>query len=277
VSLEIVVLVALVSIPLYVTGVAAGRMMENLPGVSKAMIQGHADAALSAFIFMEATGAVAWLALWQARRFSRPSRGLLSVLFLLSLVSFGLMAWTSTLGGDIRHPEIQLLAQTASTGEAPNHTAWVTNATVKSFVIDNSWVWPACETIHFIGLGLSFGIVLLLNLRMLGMMKSVPFGDLHRMLPWGLLGFLLNFVTGMLFFIGTPEQYTNNLAFAWKLLFLVLVGTNLLYFTSFDEAWNVGAGVDAPLTAKAMAASTIFLWVGVLYFGRMLPYLGGAF
>jgi hypothetical protein len=276
-SLGILYLVALVSIPLYVTGVAAGEMIEKLPGVSKALIQAHGDAALSAFIVMEITGAVAWLALWQVRRFARLSRGLLSTLLLLSMVSFGLMARAANLGGEIRHPEIRPLQQTATNEEAEKSTDWLTNASVKSFVIDNSWVWPACETVHFIGLGLSFGIVLLLNLRMLGMLKSVAFADLHRMLPWGLLGFVLNFVTGMLFFIGIPEQYTNNVAFAWKLLFLVLVGANLLYFTSFDEAWDVGPDVDAPLTAKAIAASTIFLWAGVLYFGRMLPYLGAAF
>jgi hypothetical protein len=28
---------------------------------------------------------------------------------------------------------------------------------------------------------------------------------------------------------------------------------------------------------KVLAASQIFLWIGVIYFGRMLPYLGNAF
>jgi hypothetical protein len=31
------------------------------------------------------------------------------------------------------------------------------------------------------------------------------------------------------------------------------------------------------MPAKLMAASQVFLWVGVIYFGRMLPYIGGAF
>jgi hypothetical protein len=41
--------------------------------------------------------------------------------------------------------------------------------------------------------------------------------------------------------------------------------------------WALGKGEDAPSSAKLVAASQIFLWVGVIYFGRMLPYLGGAF
>ena len=45
----------------------------------------------------------------------------------------------------------------------------------------------------------------------------------------------------------------------------------------FDDVWALGTGDQAPLSAKLVAASQIFLWVGVIYFGRMLPYIGGAF
>ena len=144
-------------------------------------------------------------------------------------------------------------------------------------MLDRPWVWPAAETVHFIGLALSFGVVLLVNLRMLGMMKDVPFTVLHRLLPWGILGFGINLVTGMLFFIAAAEQYTQNVAFLWKMVFLLLAGVNVLYFTVFDEAWTVGRGDDAPITARVIAASTIFLWGGVIYFCRMLPYLGNSF
>ena len=48
--------------------------------------------------------------------------------------------------------------------------------------------WPALETLHFIGLTLLIGVVLLIDLRMLGVMKNVCFPSLHRLLPWALLG-----------------------------------------------------------------------------------------
>jgi hypothetical protein len=81
----------------------------------------------------------------------------------------------------------------------------------------------------------------------------------------------------MTFFIAAPEQYTKNVAFYWKMIFVVLAGINVLYFMLLDEPWAVGAGDDAPLTAKLVAASAIFLWLGVLYMGNMLPFLGNAF
>jgi len=81
----------------------------------------------------------------------------------------------------------------------------------------------------------------------------------------------------MLFFVGQAFQYIDNPAFHLKVLFMLLAGANVLYLTMFDDVWALGTGDEAPLSAKLVAASQIFLWVGVIYFGRMLPYIGGAF
>ena len=58
---------------------------------------------------------------------------------------------------------------------------------------------------------------------------------------------------------------------------VMLAGANALYFTLFDEAWVLKPGDDAPFTAKVVAVSAIALWLGVLYFGSMLPFLGNSF
>jgi hypothetical protein len=44
-----------------------------------------------------------------------------------------------------------------------------------------------------------------------------------------------------------------------------------------DEAWMIKENGDAPFRAKAVAAITIFIWIGILYYGHMLPFLGNAF
>ena len=130
---------------------------------------------------------------------------------------------------------------------------------------------------HFIGLTLLIGVVLLIDLRMLGVMRNVSFPALHRLLPWAILGFGINTVTGMMFFVASPDQYAHNIAFVWKLALIMLAGANALYFTLFDEAWALESGDEAPVSAKAAAVSAIVLWVGVLYFGSMLPFIGNAF
>ena len=81
----------------------------------------------------------------------------------------------------------------------------------------------------------------------------------------------------MIFFIGAPRQYSSNKAFVWKMIMILMAGINVIYFTLFDEPWQLKAGEDAPLLAKAVAATALFLVVGVLWCGRMLPFLGNAF
>lgn len=272
-SLGVFLIIGLLTIPAYVTGNAAQEVLvDTEPEASQLWINRHQDAALVALVFMEITGALAWFGLWQYRRIGRMTRGNLLAVLAFVIVSVSLMARAANLGGEIIHTEIRSGLDTTVTEEADGLTQMVA-----SFVIDRTWVWPAGETLHFIGLWLVFGVVLLVNLRMLGLIKGLPFVAVHRILPLGVLGFVLNIVTGMLFFISAPDQYTQNVSFQLKLLLVMIAGINVIYFTVFDETWYLKAEDNAPLRAKVIAMSTIIVWIGVIYFGRMLPFLGNAF
>jgi uncharacterized membrane protein len=145
------------------------------------------------------------------------------------------------------------------------------------YVTGRTWVWPTCETLHFVGLCMLFTVVVIVDLRMLGMIRSVPYSAVYQLLPIGMLGFGINLVTGILFFLGVPSQYVHNPVFYWKMIFVVLGGFNILYFMLVDEAWSVGPGEDAPFSAKIAAASAIFIWAAVLFCGHMLPFIGNSF
>lgn len=156
---------------------------------------------------------------------------------------------------------------------------WIKNSSVSHLVIGVPWIWPACETLHFIGMALLIGVIGAVDLRMLGFLKRLPFAPLHRLLPWGIAGFSINLITGFLFFAGDPYQYKDNIAFWFKMLFIVLAGINVLvfYLIPFRQVEAMGPGDDAPMSAKVIAATSIFLWFGVMYWGRMLPFIGNAF
>ena len=275
-SLAIFFAIALVSLPTYMTGYSAQRALKDRPGISAPLVEQHQSAALLALIFMEATGVVAWFGLWQGRKPTGTARWSAPAVLALGVVTVALMASAANLGGEITHPEI-MSAGAAQAGEGALAPAVLKTAFIAKYQFTHPMAWPTLEAIHFIGLSLLFGVVLVGNLRILGLMRNAAFVDIHRWLPWGVLGFVINSVTGMLFFIGQAFQYVDNPSFHWKVLFMLLAGANVLYLTLFDDVWALGKGEDAPSSAKLVAASQIFLWVGVIYFGRMLPYLGSAF
>ena len=145
---------------------------------------------------------------------------------------------------------------------------WLRTTQLSSFVVTYTWVWPTCETLHFIGLAMLIGTVWIMDLRMLGVAKGLPLAPLHRLIRWGVAGFIINFVTGVLFFVGTPYQYIGNIGFYLKMLFIVLAGINVLvfYLTVFHRVEMLEPGEDAPFPAKVIAVLSLVLWLGVMSF-----------
>ena len=276
VSLEVLFLIALATLPVYVSGQAAAETLKGQSGVSAEAIMAHNDAALASFIMMEITGFFAWLVLWRMRRIGWPTTGLTYTVLTLSVLTVAAVARAANIGGDIRHPEISGGQYAGLFGQSSG-TPLISAAAIKDFVLQHPFVWPTCETLHFLGMSLMFGVLLIVNLRLVGWLRGMSFASVHRLLPFGLMGFGINFITGMFFFIAASEQYTQNVAFHYKVILLMLAGVNYLVLTVYDEAWALPASADAPLSGKLLGASALVLSIGVMYFGRMLPFIGNAF
>jgi hypothetical protein len=143
---------------------------------------------------------------------------------------------------------------------------------IAEWVTYEPWVWPACEALHFVGLCLLFTSVLLVDLRTLGLAKSIPiatvyhYADRHA----GLIN-----LTGMLFFIAAPQQYVENVTFFWKFSSWCSLPSTT-YFMLSEKTWGIGRESTRRSSPKP-AGSGIFLWLGVLFCGHMLPFIGNAF
>lgn len=154
---------------------------------------------------------------------------------------------------------------------------------VEDLIIAYNWVWPLSEVLHFVGLILLVGIVTIYDLRVMGVAKSMPVAPLRQLLPWAVLGLILCVFTGLVFVTGLwanvathPMQaVATDVYLQLKLIFIALAGINLLVFyqggvsRSVD---NLAAGEDAPPLAKFIAATSMILWIGVVYWGRLIPW-----
>jgi hypothetical protein len=152
---------------------------------------------------------------------------------------------------------------------------WVRSTALSAFVLkQGAWLWPLCETLHFLGLSLLIGTVGLFDLRVLGVAKGIPPAALHRLIPWGIAGFAVNLLTGVTFFSAFPEQYAYNTAFHWKLAFMTVAALNaaVFYTAAFREVRTLGAGAQAPLRARVITGVSLASWIGVLTCGRLLTF-----
>jgi len=90
----------------YLTGEVAEETVENIQGVVEATIKQHEEFALFALISLILLGVASILGLLLTIRKSPLTRTTAFVILFISLISFGLVARTGYLGGQIRHTEI---------------------------------------------------------------------------------------------------------------------------------------------------------------------------
>jgi hypothetical protein len=139
------------------------------------------------------------------------------------------------------------------------------------------WMWPLLENLHFIGLSALMGGLLVVDLRVIGIgpPKHIPMKPALSLIPFVMIAFAINLITGIIFFCGDPFRYYYNLAFQWKIALIVLAGANALWFW-FGEHAKLSAlpeGADTPISAKVIAGISLSLWIGVIILGRLIPYL----
>jgi len=96
----------------YLTGEAAEDTVENIQGIAKNMIDEHEDFAVFALVSSIILGVASICGLFLTLRKSALTSTAAIVILFISLISFGLVARTGYLGGQIRHTEINNSATT---------------------------------------------------------------------------------------------------------------------------------------------------------------------
>jgi hypothetical protein len=153
---------------------------------------------------------------------------------------------------------------------------WVRGTELHAFIARHELgLWPLMQSLHVLGFTLLFGTVGFFDLRALGVAKGIPLRSIHRLVPLGVAGYIGNFLLGIVFFSGHPEQYFYNNAFRLKLMFMAVAGANILAFYgtgAFAEAKALPADAPIPLRIKIIAGISLFAWVAVLVCGRMITF-----
>ena len=147
-----------------------------------------------------------------------------------------------------------------------------------AMMISQSRGWfPALEMIHVTAITLVFGMITIVDLRLLGLIaRGSAVSDLYRdviPLTWG--AFVVAATTGILLFMSQAVAYSVNVAFQMKLAALVLLALNMLAFQRFVYPGIAQRDRDAPvpLAAKLAGAVSLAGWIAVVSCARWIAYL----
>jgi hypothetical protein len=136
------------------------------------------------------------------------------------------------------------------------------------------WGYAAVNTLHVFGIALLVGAILPLDLRLLGLFRTVPLDVLGPFLARSAaLGVALAILTGLWLFSVQPAHYFSNDAFRYKLALLALALVNVaLQHANRHFRMALGAGTIHP-SVRALALVSIFLWLSTLLAGRWIGFL----
>jgi len=136
--------------------------------------------------------------------------------------------------------------------------------------------YPALLTTHVVSMCLFAGLVVMMDLRLLGVGNpQVPFTQVQkRFFPWQMFGFAVNLVTGLVLLYSQPMRYYGKVLFWTKFALMALAGVNAVYFhlSTYPSVTAWDTDVVLPSRARMAGFLSLALWAGVVVFGRLTAY-----
>jgi hypothetical protein len=137
------------------------------------------------------------------------------------------------------------------------------------------YLYPAVETIHIVGIGLLFGSIAVLDLRLLGLSRQIPVKRLAaHVLPWTAGSFALIVPSGLAMFTAHAMEFIDSPVFMLKMGLIFLGGLNaaLLHAGAMRGAGSWDVEAMPPAAARLAAALSLLVWISVIACGRLLAY-----
>jgi hypothetical protein len=131
------------------------------------------------------------------------------------------------------------------------------------------WGYATVNTTHVFGIALLVGAILPLDLRLLGVWRSVPLEPLARVLvPVAATGLLLAATTGAFLFITRAPEYAALDLFLVK---VALIAAGAVHALSLHLGSRLQNALPARL--RAAGAASLSLWLAALVCGRLLAFV----
>ena len=153
---------------------------------------------------------------------------------------------------------------------------WLNETPLSVYLRESELAFPLTEAIHLLGLAVSVGTIVWVDLRLMGLsLRRERVSDVvSRLEPWAKLGFVVMFVSGLLLFLGKPENYYTTTPFRIKMLLLPLAGLNILFFHKrvYPNVAQWDRDAVVPWQGRMVGSASVILWLAIIVLGRWTAY-----
>jgi hypothetical protein len=153
---------------------------------------------------------------------------------------------------------------------------WLNETPLSVYLRESELAFPLTEAIHLLGLAISVGTILWVDLRLMGLtLRRERVSEVvSRLEPWAIFGFIVMFISGLMLFLSKPENYYTTTPFRIKILLLPLAGLNVLFFHKkiypSVAQWDQEAVI--PWQGRLVGFTSAMLWAVIIVLGRWTAY-----
>ncbi len=140
-------------------------------------------------------------------------------------------------------------------------------------VRDSTWIYPLANLTHLLGLVLLVGPIVALDLRLLGVSRTIAVTDLSRLLtPFAVIGLVLSLVSGSVLFVADAGALVTNNVFLIKMALLVLGIANAVTFRLLWRHRLRYWDTQTPSMGRLQAVISVAIWFCTAAAGRLIAY-----
>jgi hypothetical protein len=154
---------------------------------------------------------------------------------------------------------------------------WIQSTTFFTAMRGSAYVYPIVLSTHMIAIALFGGMILLVDVRLLGwaMRRYTVSEMVNQLRPLKRAGFLLLITCGLLMAGCKAEEYYYNAFFRTKMTLLALVGVHALIFrrSVYRNTEALDRAPSTPSQAKLAASLSLILWTSLVIAGRGIGYI----
>jgi hypothetical protein len=153
---------------------------------------------------------------------------------------------------------------------------WIQNTDLSTAIREGALYYPIIGGIHLLSIALFGGMLLAVDLRLLGWtMSSRPVADVVGQLRgWKRFGCVVVVASGALLSWAEPLKLYRSQSFWIKMALFLLVAVHALVFRKavYGNPAKLDEAPAIPAVAKLAAALSLLLWAGLVVSGRLIAF-----
>ena len=152
---------------------------------------------------------------------------------------------------------------------------WLESTVLAEWVRTSLVGYPLVLTVHSIGMAIMVGLVMVVDLRLMGRFQRIPLSALDKLLRLAWYGFVFNLITGSMIFTSQAVSYTTSPTFLLKMLMVIggVILAAYMHPVLRREAVGWGSADGVPPGIRSLAAVSLAMWSVAIITGRFTAYL----